>query len=157
MGTLSNMTAALPKNERSVPLRADITSRVIAGIFAIIILAVLTAAAWITPSSEGHGSHTQLGLAPCQWAVWFDKPCPSCGMTTAFAHAGEGSWVQSAATQPFGLLLVIGSASLFWGALTQAVTGARVGSALGTLLRPRLFIILGVLFAAAWVYKIFTW
>lgn len=157
MGTLSNMTAAHPKNERSVPLRADISSRILAGVFAMIILAVLTAAAWISPNAEGHGSHTQLGLSPCQWAVWFDKPCPSCGMTTAFAHAGEGSWVQSGATQPFGLLLVIGSAALFWGALSQAATGARVGSALGGMLRPKLFIVLGVLFGAAWMYKIITW
>ncbi|MCA9303000.1 MAG: DUF2752 domain-containing protein [Phycisphaerales bacterium] len=122
-----------------------------------LILAVLITAAWLSPNKAGHGSHTQLGLAPCTWAVWFDKPCPTCGMTTAFAQAGEGNWARSLTTQPFGFLLVIGSAAVFWGAFTQAVTGARLGQHFVVLLRPGMFMILGVLFAAAWIYKIMTW
>ena len=78
-------------------------------------------------------------------------------MTTSFAHAGEGHWVQSAKTQPFAFLLVIGSATMFWGAAAQAITGARLGDALMGLLRPKVFLLLGALLLGAWVYKIATW
>ena len=157
MGTLSNTIPIHPRPERSTPLRATPGARAGAGILAGLILAVLVTASWLTPNTQGHGSHTQLGLAPCTWAVWFDKPCPTCGMTTAFAEAGEGNWIRSAWTQPFGFLLVIGSAAVFWGAMIQAATGARLGSSFVGLLQPRVFVLLGVLFAGAWVYKIITW
>jgi hypothetical protein len=78
-------------------------------------------------------------------------------MTTSFAHAGEGQWIQSATTQPFALLLVIGSAAVFWGAGIQATTGARLGDAFMGLLRPKIFLFLGVLALGAWVYKMMTW
>lgn len=158
MGTSSNnLLPPQPRPERSVPLRSSAGARFGAGVLALLILAVLITAAWLTPNAEGHGSHTQLGLAPCTWAVWFDKPCPTCGMTTSFAQAGEGNWVRSGVTQPFGLLLVIGSAGVFWGSLTQAVTGAPLGTSFVGLFKPRIFISLGVLFAGAWIYKIVTW
>ncbi|MBL4591009.1 MAG: DUF2752 domain-containing protein [Phycisphaerales bacterium] len=114
-------------------------------------------ASWMSPSDHGHGTHTQLGLAPCAWAVWFDKPCPSCGMTTSFAHAGEGHWVQSAKAQPFAVLLVIGSSAVFWGALVQAVSGAKLGDAFIGMLRPKVFLALGAFALGAWIYKIMTW
>lgn len=157
MGTLSNTIPVQPRAERTLPLRAAPGARIGAGVIAALILAVLVTAAWLSPNKAGHGSHTQLGLAPCTWAIWFDKPCPTCGMTTAFAQAGEGNWIRSLSTQPFGFLLVIGSAAVFWGALTQAVTGARLGSSFTGLMRPSVFMILGVLFVGSWVYKVLIW
>ena len=52
---------------------------------------VLLLAAWMEPSSRGLGTHLQLGLAPCGWVAYGGIPCPSCGMTTAFAHATDGN------------------------------------------------------------------
>ncbi len=147
----------MPNPERTTPLCATLGARLGAGFFALMTLGVLTTAAWLSPSNAGHGTHTQLGLDACAWAVWFDKPCPSCGMTTSFAHAGEGHWAKSATTQPFALLLVIGSAAVFWGSLVQAATGAKVGHAFMGMLRPRVFLAFGALAAGAWIYKIVTW
>lgn len=143
--------------ERRHPLRADRWSRLLAAGLAAGCLAVLAMGAWMRPSSDGHGTHTQLGLRPCMWAETLDKPCMTCGMTTSFAHAGEGNWLGSMLTQPMGSLLVILTSIVFWGAAVQAVSGARIGSMIQPALRPRVFIALGVLMLLAWGYKVITW
>lgn len=143
--------------ERTTPLRASIGERVGSGLIAGACATVLALAAWLAPASAGHGTHTQLGMAPCVWAVTLDKPCPTCGMTTSFASAGEGQWLTSIATQPMGTLLVLLTAVVFWGALAQTITGARIGATVQPALRPRSFIVMGLLLLAAWGYKIITW
>src|ERR1700739_4433028 len=40
-------------------------------------------------------THTQLGLAPCNFVLLTGKPCPSCGMTTSFALLVRGDVVAS--------------------------------------------------------------
>jgi Protein of unknown function (DUF2752) len=144
-------------SERTTPLRSSTGERIAAGLVAIVTLAVLTTAAWLTPNPDGHATHTQLGMNKCTWVVWFDKPCPTCGMTTSFSHAGEGSWPTATLTQPMGALLALLTTMIFWGATHQALTGSRIGSVAQTAMRPKLVITMLALAAAAWVYKINTW
>lgn len=143
--------------ERTEPLRSSTPERVGGGVIAAASLAVLSIAAWLTPSGHGHGTHTQMGLPPCTWTTWFDKPCPTCGMTTSFATAGEGRWIESFLTQPAGMAFCVVTAAAFWMGMHTLVTGSRLGSLAGWLLKPRFAtaIVLGVL--AAWGYKILTW
>jgi hypothetical protein len=143
--------------ERTHPLRANAFSRLFAAGVAAASLAVLSIGAWMQPAVEGHGTHTQLGLKPCMWAVTLDKPCMTCGMTTSFAHAGEGHWVTSFLNQPMGAFLVILTSVMFWGGVTQALTGARIGTMIQPALRPRVFIVLGIMMLLAWGYKVITW
>jgi hypothetical protein len=143
--------------ERTHPLRASLMSRLLAAGVAIASLAVLSIGAWMQPATEGHGTHTQLGLNPCVWAVTLDKPCMTCGMTTSFAHAGEGHWVTSFLNQPMGAFLVILTSVMFWGGATQALTGARIGTMIQPALRPRVFVALGIMMLLAWAYKVITW
>lgn len=91
------------------------------------------------------------------WVAALGKPCPTCGMTTSFSYAGQGHWIQSAKTQPLGTLLTLITATIFWGALIQTITGARFGSIIQPALHPRTFLIFGILFLGAWFYKIATW
>ena len=144
-------------SERTTPLRSSTGERIAAGLVAIITIAVLTTAAWLTPNPDGHATHTQLGMNKCTWVVWFDKPCPTCGMTTSFSHAGEGSWTTATLRQPMGALLALLTTMIFWGATHQALTGSRIGSVAQTAMRPKLVITMLALAAAAWVYKINTW
>ncbi|MEQ9205829.1 MAG: DUF2752 domain-containing protein [Phycisphaerales bacterium] len=144
-------------SERTTPLRSSTGERIAAGLVAIVTLAVLTTAAWLTPNPDGHATHTQLGMNKCTWVVWFDKPCPTCGMTTSFSHAGEGSWTTATLIQPMGALLALLTTMIFWGATHQALTGSRIGSVAQTAMRPKFVITMLALAAAAWVYKINTW
>ena len=50
----------------------------------------LATAAVLRPNQSGHGTHRQLGLPPCTFVVLFGRRCPSCGMTTAWAHLMRG-------------------------------------------------------------------
>jgi len=131
--------------------------RVLSGFLSAGLLGILSLSAWLSPSSDGHGTHTQLGMRPCMWAAALDKPCPTCGMTTSFAHAGEGHWLESFTTQPMGTLLVILTSVIFWGALAQTLSGARLGSMIQPALRPRVIWTMVALLMVAWIYKIVTW
>jgi hypothetical protein len=138
------------------PARATTGERVAAGLAAAACLAVLIVAATLAPDPGGAGTHTQLGLAPCGWVVKYGRPCFTCGMTTAFAHAAHASPIRSFLTQPAGFLLALGAAAAFWGGAFIAVTGSRLGHMFGRLLTPR-GVVAGVLiFLAAWVYKLLT-
>ncbi len=143
--------------ERKQPLRASVSQRVFAAVVAIVCLSVLSMGAWLSPNSDGHGTHTQLGLKPCMWAITLDQPCMTCGMTTSFAHAGEGRWASSVTTQPMGSLLVVITSVVFWGALVQCLSGARISNMAEPMLRPKVFMLLGLMLLGAWVYKIITW
>jgi hypothetical protein len=50
----------------------------------------LATARTLTPDQRGYGTHEQLGWAPCWFRRVVGRPCPSCGMTTAWAHAVRG-------------------------------------------------------------------
>jgi Protein of unknown function (DUF2752) len=149
-------TAPIPR-ERTTPLKATTGERIAAAAIAAFSLFVLTTAAWLTPNPGGHATHTQLGMPQCTWVIAFDKPCPTCGMTTAFSHAGEGSWITATLTQPMGALLAFFTTMIFWASTHQAVTASRIGSVVQTALRPKLVIAMLVLTAGAWIYKIATW
>ncbi len=138
-------------------MKAGTIDRIVALGLAILFIAVLSIAAWLNPNSQGHGTHRQLGLSPCMWVVTLDKPCPTCGMTTSFSHAGEGSWIQSFKTQPMGTILVILTCAITIGALVQSIFGSRVYSTIEPILKPKLFVLMGALLIAAWIYKIITW
>lgn len=148
---------SIQSRERTAPLKATLGERIGASAIALAALFVLTTAAWLTPNPEGHATHTQLGMPSCTWVVWFDKPCPTCGMTTSFSHAGEGSWLTAATNQPMGALLALLTTIIFWAATHQAVTASRIGSVVQTAIRPKLVIAMLLLAVGAWIYKIATW
>ena len=131
--------------------------RVAAAITAAACLTLLGVAAYLQPASDGHGTHEQLGLYPCVWAKSLDFPCPTCGMTTSFAHAAEGQFQAAFLTQPFGALLAIITAITFWLAAHQAIFASRVGRMTDALTSGRTLWIGAAMLASAWIYKIIIW
>lgn len=117
---------------------------------------VLLVAAFLQPSGFGLGTHEQLGMPACGWVVTLDLPCPTCGMTTAFAHAADGNLLASLATQPMGCFLALVCAMVVLIGGYVAVTGSPLTGLLIKMWRPRVGWILTAGFVVAWVYKILS-
>lgn len=79
-----------------------------AGVFlALALFGLLIMASRLEPSKSGLGTHHQLGLPPCSIRMLFGIRCPSCGMTTAWAHFANGSVLSAAQSNLGGLLLAV--------------------------------------------------
>jgi hypothetical protein len=50
----------------------------------------LVTARTLDPDVRGYGTHEQLGWSPCWFRKAVGRPCPVCGMTTAWAYAVRG-------------------------------------------------------------------
>ncbi|MCC7292860.1 MAG: DUF2752 domain-containing protein [Phycisphaerales bacterium] len=118
---------------------------------------VLTLAAWLTPDPSGMGTHRQLGLPPCNMVILTGHPCPSCGMTTAFAHAVRGRFLSALRTQPAGFLLALATMIASAAALSTLTTGKAwyVNPFVFTPARVAATAVTIVL--ASWAYKLVAW
>lgn len=86
--------------------------------------ALLVVAGQLQPSPEGFGTHQQLPMtAPCGFLVGTGYPCPSCGMTTAFAHTVRFHWLRAAWVQPMGFALALATVVVGIGGLWTLVFG----------------------------------
>jgi hypothetical protein len=155
------VTIATPAPDRALPsavgLRDDATARRVIGLVcAVGATAVLVIAALLEPSPVGLGTHQRLGAPPCGWIVTMDLPCPTCGMTTAFAHAADGRFLASLRAQPLGFALAVATAiALLVGAYTT-VTGSRLALVFGRLWTRRTGWGLAGVVVLAWIYKLLT-
>lgn len=117
---------------------------------------VLTIARVLSPSPNGIGTHQQLGLPPCFFHKLTGIPCPTCGMTTSFAHTVRLHFYEAFVTQPFGMLACVLMALLIpfsFVMMRQRVPWLKVLTARGS--NAVMFVLLA-LFLAAWVYKIWV-
>ena len=110
--------------------------------------------AWLVPSDAGYGTHRQLGLPPCATVTLTGLPCPSCGMTTSFAHTARGEFRAAFGAQPAGLLLAICTALAGTFGLFSAITGKVCKLNWYRLPPARLIAELAILLVAAWLYKV---
>jgi hypothetical protein len=134
------------------PITSATQARVVAALVLAGCLGVLGLAAWLEPDPRGYGTAERFG-GPCGMLVTTGLPCPTCGMTTAFAYAVRGRFLAAAWAQPAGLVLAL-------------ATGALAGVSLWTLGRGRwpqisvwimphhLFLILLVVLLGGWAYKL---
>ncbi len=124
--------------------------------FALCSITAITLARLLEPSPDGVGTHEQIGLPPCPFFHFTGIPCPSCGLTTSFAHAARLHFYSSFIVQPFGLIafcLVILSTPL-------SIYLARKGTPWSELIHIRgikvLIFTLAALFVISWIYKIIS-
>ncbi|MCO8125147.1 DUF2752 domain-containing protein [Stieleria sp. TO1_6] len=81
--------------------------RGIAASIALVLAGMLAVASQLQPSPVGLGTHHQLGLPPCSIRMLWGIRCPSCGMTTAWAHFMHADILAAATANLGGLLLAI--------------------------------------------------
>jgi hypothetical protein len=68
-------------------------------------------------------THTQLNLPSCNFIALTGKPCPTCGMTTSFAHLVRGNLWSSLRANWVGTLLAVYSLAIVPWAAYSAYTG----------------------------------
>jgi len=95
-----------------VPRRLSVVEHAAYGAACLTLAAVFILAAWLRPDPSGLGTHTQLHLPPCGFYQVFHKPCPSCGMTTAFAWMIHGHPVRAVRAQPAGAAVFVAAVLL---------------------------------------------
>lgn len=118
-------------------------------------LGLLITASTLSPSSDGFGTHRQLGLAECSWLQRTNLPCPACGMTTSFAWFMRGNLAASFYVQPMGMVLAMGCGLTVWAAGYIAVTGHPVYRVLTRVPEKYYLIPLLCLAIAAWGWKMY--
>lgn len=119
-----------PTRRNGLSSAGQLTSPMRKGLAALVVLsgAILCCAARLVPDPRGYGTHEQLGMAPCWFLQKFAIPCPSCGMTTAFALAMQGEFRSATAANAGGVLLaattiVLGSWALATAATNKWIAG----------------------------------
>jgi len=98
--------------EQSDGRRLSILEHAAYGAACLSLVTVFVLAAWLHPDPTGLGTHTQLHLPPCGFYEVFHKPCPSCGMTTAFVWMMHGHPLQALHAQPAGAAVFLAAAFL---------------------------------------------
>ncbi len=94
------------------PGRLSLPQHAAYGVVLAALITVFALAGWVHPDPAGLGTHTQLHLPPCGFYEMFHKPCPSCGMTTAFAWMMHGHPVEAVKVQPAGAAVFFAGAFL---------------------------------------------
>ena len=152
------MTSAAPPvyTRPPHPVVASVAARLIAAGIAVGCLGVLVLAAGLEPAPAGLGTHRALGLQACGYLARSGIPCPTCGMTTAFAHFARGDLPRSLYTQPLGAVLAAAAAMAVWGGAYVAATG-RPAYRLLRLVPARYYLPpLLALAVLAWAWKIWV-
>lgn len=116
-----------PRDEYAADARLTTSGRWGMVVLAVTLAAVLGVASLLEPDPKGYGTHTQLGLPPCHFARVTGHPCPSCGMTTAFAWTMKGRFDRAWKANPAGSLLAPLSAALVPWLLAGAARGKPPG------------------------------
>jgi hypothetical protein len=81
----------------------------------------------VEPDPRGFGTHQRLGLPPCTFRALCNLPCPSCGMTTSFAHLTRGHLALAIQSNAGGALLALVCAAQIPWCWWSACRGRLVG------------------------------
>ena len=118
---------------------------------------MLALALSVDPDPAGFGTHEQLGLSPCGYYARTGQPCPTCGMTTSFAHFARFEVVDAFRAQPLGALLWAITAGLTLASLFHLLAWRSPERWIRALPRPLVLIGIGiVLLLASWWFKLAT-
>jgi hypothetical protein len=84
---------------------------------------LVTLSIHLHPDSRGYDTHTELNLPPCSFMQTTGYPCPTCGMTTAFANMAHGHVGAALGAQVFGSALFVLTAVVAVLSTAQLLTG----------------------------------
>jgi hypothetical protein len=104
-----------------------IRARLLLATFGLTLIALIATARTLKPDPRGYGTHEQLRLATCGFTRLTGWRCPTCGMTTSWAHAARGDFRSAVAASGGGTaLLALVAPAACW-AVASAVGGRMIG------------------------------
>jgi hypothetical protein len=104
------------------------TTRLALVVLALGLVGLLGLARGLVPDPRGYGTHRQLGLASCGFLRLTGRPCPTCGMTTAFAWSVRGRLDRAWWANPAGAVLAPTCLALVPWLLVSAIRGRPWGT-----------------------------
>jgi hypothetical protein len=142
--------------EEFVPIRAVVGTkgRFYAALICLACAGILGLAAWLKPDPKGYGTHRQLGFGKCGMLITTGLPCPTCGMTTAFAYAVRGRLIKSFLAQPAGMVLALGTMLAAIVSGWVSFTGRMPRIRIPMITTYRLLLAMLVLLIGGWGFKI---
>jgi hypothetical protein len=121
----------------------------------LLLVAGFCLARLLEPDPRGYGTHQKLGLPECTFQLFWNRPCPGCGMTTAFAYLVRGQWGAAARANPAGVLLGVTCAALIPWMWLSAWRGKTVG--VDQPLQALLLLVIGIATANLAVWGLRFW
>jgi len=138
------------------PIEGGLPTRVVALCVLIGTAGLLATAVWVQPDPRGVGTHEQLSRPACAMLELSGYPCPTCGMTTSFAHFVRGNWWTSLRVQPMGFILALVATMAAAASTASLLTGRRWLINWYRVSPAALVIGCIVLVLASWIYKAMT-
>lgn len=121
---------------------------------ALLALAVPCAARTLEPHPQGLGTHVALGLPPCAFLDWLELPCPTCGMTTAFALLARGELLRSLQAHPLGLPLFAATLLMPLLSLRYALRGEPLLAVIDRYRLDRIALVFALLLLVTWTARV---
>ncbi|MCP4246492.1 MAG: DUF2752 domain-containing protein [bacterium] len=119
-------------------------------------MVLLGVARSLAPDVRGLGTHRGLGLPECGLVQAVGYPCPTCGMTTAFALTVRGHWLAAFRAQPAGLAACLATLAVLVLAVSTVITGTCWRINWYRVSPTRVVLAVVGLLLAGWAYKIAT-
>lgn len=129
-------------------------TRYLAALLGAGLLATLLVASRLEPDSRGRGTHEQLGLPPCTFALFSGWRCPACGMTTSWALATHGRVWEAFEAHATGTLLAIAALVVGLAATLVALGGRRLSWQPNENVLAGLALIVAVLVLIEWTLRL---
>ncbi len=118
-------------------------ARLLLAVIGLAALMLVATARSLDPDPRGFGTHEQLGLGACGFTRLTGWRCPTCGMTTAWAHATRGNLRAALAANGGGTVLLLLCVMTAPWLLASAAAGRWLGG------RPSAAVLLGI--GGAWL------
>jgi hypothetical protein len=117
-------------------------------------LGVLAAARWLDPDPRGFGTHEQLGLPACVFHALTSLPCPTCGLTTSFAHLARLETSSAISAHVLGVPLFLVTLTTVPLSLLGASRGWSLSRSLGRAADLRLVLGLTIALGITWIARL---
>lgn len=108
----------------------------------------------LTPDAHGFGTHVQLGLPRCGFLALTGMPCPSCGLTTAFAYMARFDVLHAVRANVVGVPLFLGTLTAIPYCMVGGVRGWPLEATLKRLRLTAVAVIIGLTVALSWIARL---